>query len=88
MQTGCVSVGDEVVFIPSKKVTKIKSIEGFNKAKQTMAAAGESVGFTVTTELYLKPGEVMCAAVDKSIKKVLKRLLYKFQNILSDKNII
>lgn len=62
--TGSVRVGDEVVFLPSKKRTRIKTIEEFNVLPKQEASAGEAVGFTTETQLYIKPGELMVRAGD------------------------
>jgi len=62
--TGKIRVGDEVVFLPSKKRTRIKSVEEFNAPSKQEASAGEAVGFTTETQLYIKPGELMVRAAD------------------------
>lgn len=59
-ETGSVSVGDEVIFLPSRKRSRIATIEGFNTAKQKSVGAGQSTGFTLDTQIYIKPGELMC----------------------------
>ncbi len=64
IDTGRVKVGDEVVFLPSKKRTRIKSIEEFNAPLKKEAEAGEAIGFTTETQLYIKPGELMVKAAD------------------------
>lgn len=64
IETGNIRVGDEVVFFPSKKRTRIKTIEEFNKPPKREAAAGEAIGFTTETQLYIKPGELMVRASD------------------------
>ncbi|MBP6344092.1 MAG: adenylyl-sulfate kinase [Candidatus Omnitrophica bacterium] len=58
--TGTVKVGDDVVFLPSGKKNRIKSIEYFNGPVQQEAFAGQSTGFTMATEIYIRPGEVLC----------------------------
>lgn len=60
IETGSVSVGDEVIFLPSKKQNRIKSIEVFNAPSPKTAVAGQSTGFTLETQVYLQPGELMC----------------------------
>lgn len=60
IETGRVSVGDEVIFLPSKKKSVIQSIEGFNEAEKTTTDAGHATGFTLNTQIYIKPGELMC----------------------------
>ncbi len=60
IDTGRVSAGDEVIFYPSGKTTKIKSIEGFNTESRQSVGAGRATGFTTSTQIYIKPGELMC----------------------------
>lgn len=60
VETGTISAGDEVIFLPSNKRCKIKTIEGFNLSAQKSIAAGHSTGFTLTEELYLQRGDIMC----------------------------
>ncbi|HEY9062723.1 MAG TPA: GTP-binding protein [Pseudobacteroides sp.] len=63
--SGTVSTGDEVVFLPSQKRSVIKSIEGFNVKPRSTAYADEAVGMTLTTQIYIKPGELMVKANEK-----------------------
>ena len=56
---GSVSVGDEVLFLPSGKQSAIKSVESFNTAPKQNATTGEALGFTLTTQIYIRPGEIM-----------------------------
>lgn len=62
VDTGAVDVGDEVVFLPSGKRSRITGIEGFNLPQQRQAYAGQSTGFTLDEQIYITPGEVMCRA--------------------------
>lgn len=62
--TGTIRGGDEVVFLPSRKKTRIKTIEEFNAPSKSEASAGEAIGFTTETQLYIKPGELMVKASD------------------------
>jgi bifunctional enzyme CysN/CysC len=61
---GFASVGDEVVFCPSGKTSRIRSIESFPATSQTQIAVGQAVGVTLETQVYLRPGEVMCKLND------------------------
>ena len=63
--SGHISVGDEIIFLPSGKKTKIKTIEAFNAPAQTEVFPGQSTGFTVATEIYIKPGDVLCKQGEK-----------------------
>jgi bifunctional enzyme CysN/CysC len=59
LDSGQVSVGDEVVFSPSNKSAHVASIEGFNAAPRAEISAGWSTGFTLSEEIYITRGEVM-----------------------------
>jgi bifunctional enzyme CysN/CysC len=59
IETGTVNVGDDILFLPSGKKTKIKTIENFNKPPQHQAIAGESTGFTIEEQFYIQPGELV-----------------------------
>ncbi len=60
IETGKFTIGDEVIFLPSEKKSTIATIEEFNATKQTEATAGESIGVTLTEQIYVQPGELMC----------------------------
>ncbi len=60
IESGTIQVDDEVVFLPSEKRSRIRSIENFNAPQRTRAKAGEAVGFTLVDEIYVRPGEIMC----------------------------
>ena len=66
VETGTVKVGDEIVFLPSGKKNRIKTVEYFNGASRTQASAGQSSGFTMDTEIYIRPGEVMVKPSEKN----------------------
>jgi bifunctional enzyme CysN/CysC len=59
IDTGRLSVGDEVVFSPSNKSARVRTIEGFNAAPRTSIDAGWSTGCTLSEEIYITRGEVM-----------------------------
>jgi len=60
IESGRLRVGDEVVFSPSNKTTRVKSIEAWSVPEQPEAAqAGESVGVTLTEQIFVERGEVM-----------------------------
>ncbi|MFA4944771.1 MAG: GTP-binding protein [Lentisphaeria bacterium] len=59
---GRIQAGDEVVFLPSGKRTAIATVERFNAPPHPAAEAGEAVGFTLQTQIYVRPGELMVRA--------------------------
>ncbi len=63
IESGKINIGDEVVFLPSNKRSKIKSIEGFNTEGKT--SAGYSAGFTLTEQVYVNRGDMMCKETER-----------------------
>ncbi|MBL4683659.1 MAG: GTP-binding protein [Nannocystaceae bacterium] len=59
IEAGRLKVGERVIFSPSNKTSTTKSIEAFSAPVTTAAAAGSSVGLTLTEELFIERGEVM-----------------------------
>ena len=62
VESGRLRVGDEVVFHPSGKRTRVKSLEGFNRIAPSDVEAGESAGFTLAQQIYVTRGEVATLA--------------------------
>jgi bifunctional enzyme CysN/CysC len=58
IDSGTLQVGDNVIFYPSGKKSRVKSIEGFNQATRTRAEAGWAVGFTLAEQIYITRGEM------------------------------
>jgi len=59
VETGKAKTGDEIVFLPSGKRSRISTVEGFNTPGRTAAGPGEAVGFTLQNQVYVKPGDLM-----------------------------
>ena len=59
---GVLQVGDEVVFFPSGKRSRVKTIEAFNRPRPAMAQAGEATGFTLSEQIYVQRGELATRA--------------------------
>ncbi len=58
IDSGAVTVGDTVVFYPSGKKSRVKTIEAFNRPTQSRAVAGAQVGFTLQEQIYITRGEL------------------------------
>ena len=57
--SGRLKVGDQLVFYPSGKTAKVKSIEGFNLPRRSEVLPHSSaVGFTVEDQIYVTRGEI------------------------------
>ena len=62
IDSGRLRVGDEVVFHPSGKRTRVKSLEAFNRVAPSVVGAGESAGFTLAQQIYVQRGELATLA--------------------------
>lgn len=60
INSGTINVGDEIVFLPSGKKSVVKSIEVFERENISKASYGEAIGLTLTTQVYVKPSELIC----------------------------
>lgn len=59
IETGSLRVGEEIVFWPDGKSSKIKSIEAWNaKTPPTEAGVGESVAITLEEQIFVERGDV------------------------------
>jgi bifunctional enzyme CysN/CysC len=65
VDSGTINAGEDVIFLPSHKRAVIKTVERFSAPECPQAFAGEAVGFTFTTQLYIKPGELMVRVKDR-----------------------
>lgn len=73
IDSGRISVGDEVVFYPSGKSSIVKSIEAFESPIQTDASAGMATAFTLDKQVYISRGEI-AAKAGQSEPEVTTRL--------------
>jgi bifunctional enzyme CysN/CysC len=73
IEAGAVRVGDSVIFYPSGKKNRVKSIEAFNRPPEERAEAGWSIGFTLQEQIYIARGE-MAALESQPRPQVTTRL--------------
>lgn len=59
ISSGKLKAGDELIFFPSGKRTRVKTIESFNTEKITQAVAGKHVGFTMVEQIYVNRGQIL-----------------------------
>lgn len=62
IETGTISSGDEVIFYPSGKKSRVKSIEVFNAPAKSTAECGYAAGFTLEEQIYITRGEIAVRA--------------------------
>jgi bifunctional enzyme CysN/CysC len=58
VDSGTVNVGDALIFYPSGKKSRVKSIEAFNRPVPVRAEAGWAIGLTLQEQIYVTRGEV------------------------------
>ncbi|MEM6902149.1 MAG: adenylyl-sulfate kinase [Pseudomonadota bacterium] len=59
IESGRLKVGDEIVFSPSNRRAKIKTIEAWNAEAPPMgASAGEAIGITLDEQIYVERGDI------------------------------
>jgi len=60
INSGTINVGDEIIFLPSNKKSTVKTIEIFGKESPLFAKVEQAIGLTLTTQVYVKPGDLIC----------------------------
>ncbi len=58
VESGTIRVGDRVVFSPGHNLSTVKSIECWNAPVRDRAAAGESIGITLTDQIFVERGAI------------------------------
>ena len=58
VEAGSIKVGDKLLFAPSNKVSTVKTIERWSAPQSDNASAGESIGITLTEQIFVERGAV------------------------------
>jgi bifunctional enzyme CysN/CysC len=69
VESGRIKVGDRLAFSPSNKTSTVKSIERWNAPARDCAETGESIGITLTDQVFVERGAV--AALESTPPYVL-----------------
>ncbi|MDX6750706.1 adenylyl-sulfate kinase [Geminicoccaceae bacterium 1502E] len=64
IESGSLEVGQEVIFSPSNKTARIRSIEAWQAGTPEAVRAGQSVGVTLDEQIFVERGEVMSHVAD------------------------
>ena len=64
IESGAVHAGDEVVFYPSGKRARVKTIEAFGATPPEEVGAGRATGFTIEPQIYVARGDVATRATE------------------------
>ncbi len=68
VESGKISAGDNVIFYPSGKKSRISTIESFNTAPLKSAVSGKSTGFTLEEQIYVSRGEIAVNSLEEKPK--------------------
>lgn len=68
VESGRLKVGDEVIFSPSHKRSRVISFELFNGEQPAQVEAGWAIGFRLEEQLYVKRGELVSVASEPQPK--------------------
>jgi bifunctional enzyme CysN/CysC len=68
IECGTLKVGDKLVFSPNNKTSTVASIENWNAPAATSAHAGQSVGITLTEQIFVERGHVASLEDDAPIE--------------------
>lgn len=68
IETGSLNVGDTLVFSPGDRTGVVASIENWNGPLKTTARAGESIGITLTEQLFIERGHIASHAAEAPIE--------------------
>jgi bifunctional enzyme CysN/CysC len=58
VESGTLKVGDRLQFCPANKVSTVKTIERWNAPTSGSAAASESIGITITEQIFVERGAI------------------------------
>jgi bifunctional enzyme CysN/CysC len=64
IESGTLKVGDRLVFSPTNKVSAVKTIERWSAPASSQAQAGESIGVTLTEQVFVERGAVAALETD------------------------
>ena len=68
IESGRLKVGDEITFSPNNKTSVVASIERWAAPARDTAGAGESVGITLTEQIFVERGHVASHAAHAPIE--------------------
>jgi bifunctional enzyme CysN/CysC len=68
VESGTLRVGDKILFSPRNKVSTVKSIENWPHGSREVAGAGESIGITLTEQIFVERGQIGSGEQDAPIE--------------------
>jgi bifunctional enzyme CysN/CysC len=68
IEAGSLKVGDTLIFSPNNKTSVVASIETWEAPPKNSAVAGESIGITLTEQIFVERGHVASHEIDAPIE--------------------
>lgn len=89
IESGRIREGEEVIILPAKQKTFIKTIERFQEERKE-AEAGESIGIAFDSPFFIERGNVICKKEDDVIisDNIFANIFWMSQEELKEKEII
>jgi bifunctional enzyme CysN/CysC len=69
IESGTLRVGDTLIFSPANKTSRVASIERWNAGARQEAEAGESIGITLSEQIFVGRGHVASLEVDAPLNR-------------------
>ena len=87
IESGRIAVGEEIVVMPSGRTARVRSIESWPEPAQppTTADAGQSIGITLDSEIFLDRGDVVSTAAvrPKAAQRLRARVFWLHEEPLA-----
>jgi bifunctional enzyme CysN/CysC len=64
IESGTIKVGDRLLFSPGNKTSVVRTIERWNAPSRELATAGESVGVTLSEQIFIERGGIASLETD------------------------
>ena len=64
VESGTLKVGDRLLFSPGNKTSTVKTVERWNAPSRDLASAGESIGVTLTEQIFVERGTLASLETD------------------------
>src|SRR5205823_14888082 len=74
VETGKLRVGDDLVFSPANKTSKVQSIEEWSGNGEGEAIAGDSIGITLAEQIFVERGYVASHQSETPIRSEERRV--------------
>jgi bifunctional enzyme CysN/CysC len=87
IESGRIAVGEEIVVMPSGRTARVRSIESWPEPAQapTTGGAGQSIGITLDSEIFLDRGDVVSTAAvrPKAAQRLRARVFWLHEEPLA-----